>query len=64
MLFSLVLGLNAAGAGFNSLAAEHGVLEVGEQADNARPHAVGALNGAAVNFTALGAHSWHKIGLN
>ena len=57
----LALGLDAAGAGPNSFAAKYGVLQVREQAHNTGTHTVRPFYGAAVGFTALGAHSWHKV---
>jgi hypothetical protein len=53
-------GLNASGASLNPLSVKNRVLQIGKQSHNRRPHGVGTFYGAGVDFTALGALSWHK----
>ena len=60
-LFSLALCLNAPGAGFNAFAIKNCVLQIRKQSYNRRPHRVGTLYGAGISFTAIKAHSGHKI---
>ena len=58
-LLALCLSLNATGAGFNAFTIEDGILQVRQKPSDGRTHRVRAFYGAAVNFTADGAHSGH-----
>lgn len=60
VLSNLGFRLNTAGAGFNALAAENRVLQIRQEADNTRPHAMRSFDGARIGFSANGAGSGHR----
>jgi len=52
-------GFNASGAGSDSFTVKNRVLQIRQQPADGGSHTVGTFYGAGINFTALGAHSWH-----
>lgn len=61
LLCSLGLSSDTAGTSFNALSANNCILEVWEQAADRCAHTMRTLNGAAIYFAAICAHSGHII---